>query len=41
MGRTSENQPQKASGASCGLKQKKIENSETGQKKNSLTAELG
>jgi hypothetical protein len=42
MGRTSDNQPQKASGASCALKQKKKknENSETGQK-NSLTTELG
>jgi len=37
MGRTSENQPQKASGASCAKKQKKkIENSETGQKKIAL-----
>jgi hypothetical protein len=33
MGRASENQPQKASGATCVLKNKNLENSETAQKK--------
>jgi hypothetical protein len=40
MGRASENQPQKASGASCALKQKKLKIQKL-DKKNSLTAELG
>jgi hypothetical protein len=40
MGRTSENQPQKASGASCALKQKKLKIQKL-DKKNSLTTELG
>jgi hypothetical protein len=41
MGRTSENQPQKASGASCALKQKKKMKIQKLDKKNSLTTELG
>ena len=40
MGRTSENQPQKASGASCALKQKKLKIQKL-DKKNCLATEVG